>query len=484
MTWFPLFAIIYIPVLIAVILRVVYETHNSNKALAYIFFCIFIPVLGILFYLAFGINYFSKKRYAKKIGGNAELMKLLKKNIKPYDEAGITRENLAVEQNSELAHLLLKDLASPLTRNNKVEILRNGESKFPIILEAMEAAKDHIHIEYYIYEIDETGKAMVDMMIKKAKEGVDVKFIYDDFGSPGIKGKLEKEMRDAGVQIYPFYKIHYYFLANRFNYRNHRKIVIIDGLTSFVGGINVSDKYVNHKKKDSKKLFWRDTHIKITGPGTYYLQFLFISDWNFCGKEKIEPEPRHFGSYPEIKKSCYVQIAAGGPDSPLPTILYSLMQAINLAKEEILVTTPYFIPGDSMLDSLCMAAMSGVKVKLLVPGVSDSKIVNAASRSYYSRLLLAGAEIYLYKKGFVHAKTMVTDKRVSIVGTANMDVRSFELNFEVNAVVYDDALGKEMAEIFTDDLRFAEKIDRDQWLNRSWTTQIVERFARLLSPVL
>lgn len=484
MNWFAIVSLVYIAVLIAVILRIVYETHNSNKALAYIFFCIFVPVLGIVFYILFGINYFNKKRYAKKIQGNAELMKVLNENIKHYDKASIKRESLAVAQNSELAHLLLKDLGSPLSGNNKVEILRNGERKFPVILEAMNAAKSHIHLEYYIYELDETGQSLIDMMIKKAKQGIEVKFIYDDFGSPGITGELEKRMTEAGVEIYPFQKIRYYLMANRFNYRNHRKILIIDGHTSFVGGINVSDKYVNTEDVSSTKLYWRDTHIKIEGPGTYYLQYLFISDWNFCGKHNMQPEDKHFGDYRELPESCYVQIAAGGPDSPLPTILYSLMQAVNLAKEEILITTPYFIPGDSMLDSLCMAAMSGVKVKLLVPGVSDSKIVDAASKSYYSKLLMAGAEVYLYKKGFVHAKTIVADKRLSIIGTANMDIRSFELNFEVNAVVYNDKIGTEMADIFYDDVKYAEKIDKEQWLNRKWTQQIGEKFARLLSPVL
>lgn len=484
MNWFGLLSLIYIAVLIAVLLRIVYETHNSNKALAYIFFCIFVPFIGIVFYLMFGINYFNKKRYIKKLQGDSALMKLLNENIKHYERASIKKDSLAVEQNSELAHLLLKDLGSPLTENNKVEILRNGESKFPIILEAMEAAKNHIHIEYYIYEIDETGNSLIDMMIKKAKEGIEVRFIYDDFGSPGIKGSLERRMRDAGVQIYPFYKIKNFLMANRFNYRNHRKILIIDGHTSFVGGINVSDKYVNLKGKGKKKLYWRDTHIKIEGPGTYYLQYLFISDWNFCGKNKIKPEDRHFGDYKELSKSCYVQIVASGPDSLLPTVLYSLMQAVNLAKEEILITTPYFIPGDSMLDALCMAAMSGVKVKLLVPGVSDSKIVNAASKSYYSKLLIAGAEIYLYHKGFVHAKTMVADKRLSIIGTANMDIRSFELNFEVNAVVYNEKIGNEMAAMFFEDLKDADKVDKEQWLARPWTAQIGEKLARLLSPVL
>ena len=308
-----------------------------------------------------------------------------------------------------------------------------------------------------------------------------MRFIYDDFGSPSIKKKLERRMKEAGVEIHPFHKVHFYLLANRFNYRNHRKIVVVDGQTAFVGGINVSDKYIN---KNPAQLYWRDSHLRIDGPGVYYLQYLFISDWNFCCPKPLSPAQLHFAPNPMTKEDTYVQVAASGPDSTQPTILFSILQAIYLAKEEILITTPYFIPGEGILEALRIAALSGLSVKLLVPGICDSKIVNAASRSNYNDLLQAGVEIYLYQKGFVHAKTLVADSKLSIVGTANMDHRSFEFNFEVNAIVYDQAFAKQMRKVFFDDLESAEQINAERWYKRPAYQQLPEKIARLFSPVL
>jgi cardiolipin synthase len=484
MTVIPIITAIYILILILVIIRIVYETNQSGKALAYIFLCVFIPVAGIIFYLVFGINYWNKKRYAKKVGENGELLKVVQQNVMRFTGSDLNVDAEKLGQHKELGTLLLKDLGSPITVNNTVTVYQNGEHKFPSVLETINAATHHIHLEYYIYECDEIGMAIIEALILKARDGVEVRFIYDDFGSPSISSALEKRMNDAGIEVVPFHKIKYYLLANRFNYRNHRKILIVDGHTAFVGGINVSDKYINAKKQKKDHLYWRDTHLRIQGTGMYYLQYLFLTDWNFCCDNKLDPSELYFADIPECHNNCYVQIAAGGPDSLLPTILYSLMQAINLAEEEVLITTPYFIPGDSMLDAICMAAMSGVKVKLLIPEKGDSRIVSAANRSYFTKLLQAGAEVYLYQKGFVHAKTLVSDRKLSIVGTANMDLRSFELNFEVNAVVYDEQIAGQLRKQFFEDLRESVKIDPEQWLNRPWWLQLPEKMARLASPIL
>jgi cardiolipin synthase len=475
---------IYFVILVLVIIRIIYETKHATKALAYLFFCIFVPVVGILFYLIFGINYWNKKRYAKKIIGNSKLMTLIQRNISRFSEEDIRKAKEKIAQHAELSTLLLRDLGSPLTANNEVTVYTNGEHKFPSVLASIQQAKHHIHLEYYIYACDEIGMKIIEALIVKAEQGVEVRFIYDDFGSPGISAPLEKRMITAGIQIKPFHKISYYLLANRFNYRNHRKIIVVDGHTAFIGGINVSDKYINPEEVDEKRIYWRDTHLKIHGTGVYYLQYLFLTDWNFCCSEDVEPDQRYFAAIAPREEKCFVQIAAGGPDSPMPTILYSLMQAINLAEKEVLITTPYFIPGDSMLDAICMAAMSGVAVKLLVPEKGDTRIVSAANRSYYDKLLEAGVEIYLYKRGFIHAKTMVTDSKLSIVGTANMDLRSFELNFEVNAIVYNNKTAIELRTQFYKDLDDAVKIDHQDWQKRPWWQQLPEKMARLASPIL
>jgi cardiolipin synthase len=249
----------------------------------------------------------------------------------------------------------------------------------------------------------------------------------------------------------------FYLLANRLNYRNHRKIIVIDGQIGFTGGINVCDKYINNKPG---RLFWRDTHIRIDGPGVFYLQYLFISNWNFCSGKILPLEKLHFLTAPGHKGDSFLQVAASGPDSAQPSVLFSLLQAIYLAKKEILITTPYFIPGDSIQEAIRVAALSGLSVKLLVPGICDSNFVNAASKSYYKELLLAGVEIYMYQKGFVHAKTLVTDGKLSVIGTANMDYRSFELNFEVNVILYDKECSEKLRSVFFKDLEDSEKIDK------------------------
>jgi cardiolipin synthase len=485
MNWTVIGTGIYLIILIAVCLRIIYETHSTNKTLAYLLFCIFIPVVGIAFYLTFGINYWRIKKYNTKKDQAVSLLEQLKSTVPNFDESSIGKVDKTAEDYAELASMLIKDPGSPLTSNNNVQLLINGEQKFPALMQAIREAKHHVHVEYYIYEYDETGTALVNLLIEKAKQGVQVRFIYDDFGSPTIKKSTEQRMGQAGVEIHPFHKIHFYFLANRINYRNHRKIVVIDGRTAFVGGINVSDKYVNktaHGLPD--KLFWRDTHIRIDGPAVNYLQYLFMCDWNFCCPHPLTPTADYFTTSLEPARGSYVQIAASGPDSGQPAILFSILQAIYLAKEEILITTPYFIPGDSVLESLRVAAISGLKVKLLVPGKGDSRIVNAASKSNYADLLIAGVEIYMYQKGFVHAKTLVTDGKLTVAGTANMDHRSFELNFEVNAIIYDTKVATDMRTIFFKDLDDAQKIDKEAWINRPWYRTLPERACRLFSPVL
>lgn len=479
MNW--LILLIYGILLTSVCLWIVFETRSSTKTLAYLLVCIFIPVFGILFYLTVGINYWKTKIYARKTTLDKKLLELLQKKISQYSQVMVKSSDLIEGEHAELARMLIKDLHSPLTRKNSIKLLINGEEKFPELLNALEGAQHHIHLEYYIYEQDEIGTAIIELLIRKAKSGVQVKMIYDDFGSPSIKNKTEKRMREAGVEIFPFHKIHFYLLANRINYRNHRKIVVIDGQTGFVGGINVSEKYINNKKGI---LFWRDTHLRIDGPGVYYLQFLFLSDWNFCCSGPIDPENIYFPEKIKSKGDSLVQIVASGPDSSQPLVLYSILQAIYLAKEEILITTPYFIPGDNIMDALRIAASSGLVVKLLVPGKSDSRFVNAASKANYYELLQAGVEIYLYQKGFVHAKTLVIDGKIAMIGTANMDYRSFELNFEVNAIVYDKAFSANMRKVFSDDLRYAKKIKATDWYTRPFYFRLFEKIARLFSPSL
>lgn len=485
MKWIFITEIIYVLIVILVCLRIIWDTGTTTKALAYLLLVIFVPFIGIFFYFSFGINYRKRKMYSKKIFQDDVLAERFREQILQYSEKTY-RENIdIVENNKELARLLTYDSLSALTSGNEVKLLINGEQKFPEVLNAIASAKHHIHIEYYIFENDSIGKSVIEALIAKVGEGITVRFIYDDFGSHALNRKILKRMKDGGINLFPFSRVRLFALANRLNYRNHRKIIVIDGNIGFVGGINISERYINSEEQ-GKKLYWRDTHLRIEGAGTYYLQYLFLCDWNFCGQSQLQPSREFFPSPTLLnnKGNKIVQIAASGPDSERPTILFSLLQAISLASKEILITTPYFIPGESILDALMVAALGGVSVKILVPGISDSRIVNAAAFSYYDSLLNAGAEIYLYQKGFIHSKTLVADDKIAMVGTANMDHRSFDLNFEVNAIVYDETFAKELKREFYKDLKDAESIDVKAWNNRPIIKQLGEKCARLISPML
>ncbi len=483
MNWILIAQVVYVIVLIFVCFRIIFDTDNATKTITYILLVILLPLVGMMLYFSFGVNYRKRKLYDKKLISNGQLQENLETELIKYSEEILKEGDAAVKSNKKLVHLVLNENLSPLTNSNDVQLLINGENKFPEVFKAIEGAKHHIHIEYYIFNDDKIGNQLVDLLIKKAEEGIKVRFIYDDFGSRSIREKCIPKLKEAGVQASPFYEIKFYALASRINYRNHRKIIVVDGTTSFVGGINVSDNYIN---TENKKLFWRDTHLKIQGPATWYLQFLFLCDWNFCANDAIKIDDNLFPK--EEKFICNqdktVQITASGPDSDTPTILFALFQAIGLAKKEILITTPYFIPNDSILDALIIAVKSGISVKILVPGKSDSKLANLASNSYYASLLKAGIEIYKYQKGFVHAKTVVIDNQISIVGTANMDYRSFDLNFEVNAIVYDEEITLQLKKVFYQDLESADTMNYETWESRPKYLQFLEKVARLFSPLL
>lgn len=480
MDWIIISAVVlYLIFTVGLCIRIIYDTRSTEKALAYALVAIFIPVIGPSIYFAFGINYRKEKLYSKKIVSDKSAMERLREQVTLESEKAWDTKEPAIQKHKKLARYLLKDGLSPLSGGNGIKLLINGEGKFPEVLEALKNAKHHIHIEYYIFEDGDIADQIKSVLVQKAREGVGVRFIYDDFGSRSIRKEFVKELIYAGVQAFPFYKIHFILLANRVNYRNHRKMIIVDGCIGFTGGINVSDRYVNKPGQ----LYWRDTHVKITGPGVYYMQYLFICDWNFCSGKHLKLEKDFFCTTPTPHGKATVQIASSGPDSDYPTLMFSMLETIGLAEKELLITTPYFIPGGNIVDALQVAAMSGVQVKLLVPDKSDSALINKASRSYYGELLEAGVEVYLYQKGFVHAKTVVSDGQLCIIGTANMDHRSFELNFEVNSMIYDIATAEELRDVFYQDIKDAKKINPNTWKRRPFYKQLPERVVRLLSPL-
>lgn len=460
------------------------NSETPSKALGYLLLVISFPVGGVLIYMSVGLNYRKKELYRKKL-------KIDEKEYPKLEEEeeaiALSLETLSKNKDKIDNFYQLASFSkdkSLTSSNNNVTVMVNGEAKFPDVFESLRSAKHHIHIEYYIYENDTIGNELAQILIEKAKEGVEVRFIYDDFGSSGIRKNIAHQLREAGVEAYPFYKIKLIMLANRMNYRNHRKIIVVDGTIGYIGGINVSDKYINNDKDD--KLYWRDTHLKIVGNSVFNLQTIFLADWNFCANQKIRYSSNYFPEKSEAEHygNHLVQIVSSGPDSKYPKIKYTLIQAILSAEKEICITTPYFIPDKSFLEAINIAALSGIEVKLLVPTRSDSFIVNTTSQSNFQELLDVGVKIYSYDKGFVHAKTMVCDQKVAIIGTANFDNRSFDLNFEINAIVYDEQIATEISNLFEKDISFSTQILAEEWSKRPLFRKLMEKVLHLFSSLM
>lgn len=477
-------SILYALLAIGVSLMILMNARSGSKALAYLALIALVPILGIIFYLSFGINYRKNKIYTRKILQDDRLSALIQNALNQRFKEVSLEHKADLEYFYPLAKMIQEDARNIFSDDNNVELLINGEEKFSRLLEDLHNAQEHIHIQYYIYDNDVIGNEIADILIEKHKAGVEVKFIYDDFGASSIRKTLVRRLNAAGVPNYPFYKIKLIALANRLNYRNHRKIVVIDNKVGYVGGINVADKYINDNKSNG---YWRDTHLRIEGLSVLSLQMVFLGDWQFCADENIENITKYFPRN-DLSGNEYgdkvVQVISSGPDSNYPSILFALNRAILLSKKTVWLTTPYFIPEETLTDALIMASLSGVNIKLLVPMHSDSAFVNTCASSHYEEMLEAGVEIYRYTKGFVHAKTMVCDDKIAFVGTANLDQRSFDLNFEVNAVVYNKELAQQLSNAFMEDLKHAEKLEYSEWMQRPRWRRLVERVLYLFSPLM
>lgn len=460
---------------------VVLDTRSPTKTAAYLLLILLLPFGGPLLYFLVGINYRKRKIYTKKLISNEALFQQVKNRI--MDETAELKQACAsfLDPYSELIDLHLGESLAPLS-TNKVTLLTNGEEKFPVLYEALEKAVKFIHMEYYIFEDDEIGNEVKNILIRKAQQGVSVRIIFDDYGSHGLWKKIVDELRSHNVQIYPFFRVRFPLFANRLNFRDHRKVVIIDGTTGFIGGMNISQRYVNNA---NSKLYWRDTHTKIEGNAVLTLQYHFLSNWNFCSEENLGFEPMYF---PEVnsrpKGSDLIQIITSGPDYPRASIMLSYFTAIMMARKSVYITSPYFIPNESIVNAIKKAALSGKDVRILLPGLSDTPLVNAAARFYILDLLYCGVKIYFYQKGFIHAKTMVVDDGLSIVGTANMDLRSFDLNFEINAVIYSKQVTQQLTQTFMEDLENSEIIKLEEWLKRGKVRLVLDGMARILAPLL
>ncbi len=471
--------LIYLVTAIIVSISVIMDNRNPTKTISWIIILFLLPFIGLIIYFMVGQNYRKQKIFTRK--GVEDFKRI--QNLSERQLIEIASDDFIEDENIRnklhIIKLLLKNNKALLTRKNKATILNNGKQIFRSITSALNQAKDHIHIEFYIIEDDRIGNEIKDILIKKALEGVKVRLIYDDVGSWRLSARFIDSLRRAGVEVYPFMPVKFPFLANRLNYRSHRKIIIIDGKTGYVGGVNIADRYAYG---DSKVKFWRDTHLRIEGEAVSTLQAVFLIDWHFvCGK--LLDENRYFPKT-DVRKTNLVQIISSGPDSDWASIMQAFFSAISTARNYIYITVPYFIPNESILTALKTVSLSGIDVRMILPAKSDSKLAYYGTMSYVEELLEAGINVYLYKKGFVHSKLVMVDDIFSSVGTANMDIRSFDDNFEVNALIYDQNTTSELKDCFFDDLAECEKLTLEDYKRRPLSRKFLESVARLFSPLL
>ena len=457
-----------------IIILIILDNKRPEKSFAFIFLILLVPVAGVIIYLLFGAQYQKKKILTKK----RYFDKVYLNQINQANKVS-TIQNTSTNY-SKLPTLFFTNEQVNFTNNNHIEVLINGEEKFPLLIRELQKAEKSIHLDYYIIQDDLIGNEIFDILCEKANLGIKVRVIYDDVGSSISREGLTR-LKLAGVEAFPYMPVLFSRLAHKANYRNHRKIVVIDNETGFVGGLNIKDKYIN---PNDIGLYWRDTHIMIKGEAVTGLQYLFISDWYFVSGQKIDLQEARFTNKYKISNHLPTSILGSDYGKNNQTIMEAFFGMITSATDEILITTPYFIPDESIFNALKITSKSGVNIKLMVPERTDIKTALYASQTYLKELLLSGVEVFLYKKGMMHSKTMIVDSLISTVGSTNMDQRSFSLNAEVNAFIHDEVISKKLKFHFEEDLKHCHKLQLEDLKNRPWYIKVLASVARLIAPIL
>lgn len=452
------------------------ENRNPSSTVAWILVLALLPVVGLLIYFLLGQNYFKRRKFDKKAEEDRKSYEMIDHmgNKLPRDLSEFTPGQQRLLQMSQ------RTARTPFSMATRTRVLTNGEETFSSLLKELKMAEHHIHMEYYIYRADDIGREIQKTLIQKARAGVKVRFMYDAVGSIGMPKSFIKELEDAGVKVGIFGQVRFLALSSRVNYRNHRKIVVIDGSTGFIGGLNVGDEYLSRSKTYG---FWRDTHMVVKGEAVRSLQIIFLQDWQYVTGEKIM-DIEYLS--PELEQGCSgaVQIIPSGPDNESRILKNIFFSMITTAKKSVWIATPYFIPDEDILTALQVAGLAGLDVRILFPAKPDKWLPFLASHSYFPELLEAGVKIYEYEKGFLHSKLLIVDGEVASVGTANMDMRSFHLNFEVNALlVQSDSVAKVVKD-FERDLISTKLIDINTFKKKKMIIRLMESAARLFSPLL
>lgn len=453
------------------------ENRHPTQTITWLVVLGSFPLVGFFFYLLFGRNYRKERMYRKKYFLDKQTFLTVEGEDDPRSEE---KRSLMGEHQARLFTLAQKLGNSPISFDTATKVLTNGEETFRHIIEQLNRARHHIHMEYYIVRDDDIGQEIKRVLIEKAQQGVEVRFLYDAVGSWKLSKKYITDMKKAGIETVCFGPVKLPFLNNKFNFRNHRKIIVIDGMIGFVGGLNIGDEYLGRNQTYG---FWRDTHLMLRGEAVRSLQLIFLQDWyymtnhSFLTAEYLSPQV-------DEKNHGGVQLIAGGPDNEWSVIKNIFFSMITSAKESVWIASPYFIPDEDIFSALKVAALSGIDVRLLVPNRPDKRIVFHASRSYFPELLEAGVKVYEYERGFMHSKIVIVDHELASIGTSNMDMRSFHLNFEVNAFLFRTKSTQKLVAEFLNDLEYAKQLELDSFRKRHIGLRLIESTARLLSPLL
>lgn len=489
-TWQIVSMVLYLMNLVLAVFistTMILRKQDPIKTLSWVVVLILLPYFGIIFYIFFGQNFRKKKIYSRKGIVDYKLRKELSSSqVEQFKRnPGLLGEQLLpfkklIYQNLKNSHTLVEN-------NNNIDLFFTGRDALDAMYQSIEQAKRHIHLQSYIIVDDRTGERFKNLLIKKAKEGVEVRVMYDGVGCLSLKKNYTEELKRAGVEILVFSPVKILLPTSKLNYRNHRKILVVDGKTGFLGGVNIADRYYYGTAQGD----WHDTHIRIQGESTFSLQACFLMDRHFVLNRKIRFKKKYYPPL-EIKNTgnnlkgqhLYSQIISSGPDSDWASIMQCYFSAITAAKHHIYIVTPYFTPSETILNAIKIAALGEVDVRIMLPEKSDTIIAHWSTMSYITELLEAGVKIYLFKKGFNHSKVISIDEQMSIVGSANMDIRSFEHNFEVMSVIYNNGCAKIIEDKFRSDALSCQVVTAGKWIKRKKLQKVAESFARLWSPLL
>lgn len=454
------------------------EDGDSGRKISWILVVVLVPVVGILCYVVFGLNHRGDRKYERYARKFHEAF-VKHSDKKPYRKLfGDSCRSKVREGYRELSALLSRSNGTTVTDFNSVEIITSGKRKFEALVHDLENAQDHIHMEYFYFRKDPGSKRIKEILIRKAREGVKVRFIHENIANIDISPWYYNEMKKAGVEVVKFTNARFNLLklSARLNYRNHRKIVVIDGKIGYTGGMNIGDDYF---------LRWRDTHMRITGNAVYALQYSFL--YSFCVSGGAIPDNFHVlfpDQEPGQKRSELVQIVPDQPVDRWPVIHMGAVWTVQHSSDYVYIQTPYFVPPEPLLQALKSSALKGTDVRIMIPRKADQPYMNLANKSYYNTCLEAGVRIFEKQGNFIHSKTIVSDDYLSVIGSANMDYRSLELNYEINAYIFNEETAKRNKDIFLADLEECKEVTLDAWKKRPWYLKLGQAVIRLFAPLL